>query len=79
MAQIGNNENAFYENTIALTREISMAAKRALYWTDDAEVMSQLAVILSSAERLRKAVIERSEERHEEAGALNGKVTKVNQ
>lgn len=79
MAQIGNNENAFYENTIALTREITMAAKRALYWTDDPEVMSQLAMVLSAAERIRKGVIERSEERHAEAAALNGKVTKVNQ
>lgn len=74
MAQISNNENTFYENTIALTKEIENAAKRALYWTDDPEVASQLAMVLSATWRIRSAVIERSKLRHEEAGALNGKV-----
>lgn len=73
MAQIANTENAFYENTIAQTREIEMAAKRALYWTDDPEVASQLAMVLSAAWRIRDAVMERSKLRHAEA-ALNGKV-----
>ena len=75
MAQIGNNENAFYEGVIAMTREIEMAAKRALYWTDDPEVASQLAMVLSATGRIRVSVIDRSKERHAEAARLNGKVT----
>lgn len=74
MAQIGNNENALYENVIADTREIEMAAKRALYWTDDPEVASQLAMVLSAAWRIRNAMIEWSKVRHEEVARVNGKV-----
>lgn len=58
-----------------MTREIEMAAKRALYWTDDPEVASQLAMVLSATGRIRVSVIDRSKTRHDEAARLNGKVT----
>lgn len=74
MAKIGENEQLFYENTIAQTREIEMAAKRALYWTDDPEVASQIALVLSAAWRIRDDVLTRSKARNEEVRALNGKV-----
>lgn len=79
MPRIADRENAFYENTLAQTREIEMAAKRALYWTDDPEVASQLAMVLSAVWRIRDSVMAQSKERHAEAAALNGKVTKVDQ
>lgn len=51
-----------------------MAAKRALYWTDDPEVASQLAMVLSAAWRIRNGMIEWSKVRHEEVARVNGKV-----
>ena len=74
MAKIGENEQLFYENTIAQTMEIETAAKRALYWTNDPEVASQLALVLSAAWRIRAGVIDRTKSRHEEVRSQNGKV-----
>lgn len=72
MAQISNIENDFYEAIIAHTLELEQAAKRALYWTNDPEVASQIAQILGSTFRIRKRVISRSEARHRAADRVNG-------
>lgn len=74
MTRIGDNELLFYENLIAQSREIEMAAKRALYWTDDPEVASQLATVLSSVWRIRDEVIKHKNLRYDEVARLNGKV-----
>lgn len=72
MARISNIENEFYESVIAHTVELEDAAKRALYWSDNPEVASQIAQILSSTFRIRRRVIRRSEMRHRMADRANG-------
>lgn len=72
MARISKIENEFYESLVANTIELEEAAKRALYWSENPEVASQIAQILSSTFRIRRKVIKRSEMRHRQADRANG-------
>lgn len=75
-SRLGNNELEFYESIIAGVLEINQAGKRALYWTDDPEVASQLALIFAAAGHIRERTIKRMDSRREEvlAERMNGKV-----
>jgi len=75
MARIGNNEMSVLEGVIAETIEIVAASKRALYWTDDPEVASQIALIMAAANRIRLKMIEENSRRHDAAAQVNGKVS----
>jgi len=63
------------EGVIADTIEIVGACKRALYWTDDPEVASQIALIMAAANRIRLKMIEENNRRHDAAAQVNGKVS----
>lgn len=75
MARIGNNENQLLEDAIAAALEIVAAGKRALYWTDDPEVASQVALMMAAAQRIRVAMINENSRRRDEAAQVNGKVS----
>lgn len=55
----------FYEDTLANARDIEMALKRALYWTEDPETASHIAAAMSGVARIRRDTLRERARRKE--------------
>ena len=67
MNRLSNHELNYFESTIAHCIDAEHAIKRAIYWAEDPEVLTQLAHTMAAVGKIRRAAIAQRDQRKQEA------------